>query len=80
MNQMLEAAIWFWIPLCLIPLGMWFLISGKAKTLGKIISAVGLLLVLASSWTVLPLIHQLAGIFFCQFWPRRSFYCTEFME
>ncbi len=52
MNQMLEAAIWFWIPLCLIPLGMWFLISGKAKTLGKVISAVGLLLVLASSWTV----------------------------
>ena len=52
MNQMLEAAIWFWIPLCLIPLGMWFFISGKSKSIGKILSIVGLLLVLASSWTV----------------------------
>ena len=52
MNQMLEAAVWFWIPLCLIPLGMWFLVSGKAKNLGKAISIVGFLLVLASSWTV----------------------------
>ena len=52
MNQMLEAAVWFWIPLCLIPLGMWFLVSGKAKNLGKAISILGLLLVLASSWTV----------------------------
>ncbi len=52
MNPMLQAAIWFWIPLCLIPLGIWFAISDKAKTFGKILAVSGLVLVMASSWTV----------------------------
>ncbi len=57
---MLEAAIWFWIPLCLIPFGMWLAISGKAKSFGKLISVVGLLLVMLSSWTV-PASDSTAG-------------------
>tara|TARA_B100000700_G_scaffold318043_1_gene410465 strand:+ start:638 stop:1423 length:786 start_codon:yes stop_codon:yes gene_type:complete len=60
MDSMLEAAIWFWIPLCLIPFGMWLAISGKAKSFGKLISVVGLLLVMLSSWTV-PASDSTAG-------------------
>ena len=52
MDSMLEAAIWFWIPLCLVPVGIWFSISGKAKSVGKLVAAIGLILVLVSSWTV----------------------------
>ena len=60
MDSMLEAAIWFWIPLCLIPLGMWLAISGKAKLFGKLVSVAGLLLVMISSWTV-PASDSTAG-------------------
>lgn len=52
MDSMLDAAIWFWIPMLLIPLGLWFSISGKAKVLGNVVSFLGLALVMASSWTV----------------------------
>ncbi|MCH2435983.1 MAG: hypothetical protein MK197_06820 [Candidatus Poseidoniaceae archaeon] len=52
MDSMLEAAIWFWIPLCLVPVGMWFSVSGKAKTAGKLIPGIGFVLVMISSWTV----------------------------
>lgn len=52
MDSMLDAAIWFWIPLMLIPLGMWFSVSGKAKKTGFVFSISGLILVMASSWTV----------------------------
>ena len=52
MNPMLEAALWFWIPLCLIPVGIWLSISGKTKSLGKVIALMGLILVMISSWTV----------------------------
>ena len=60
MDSMLEAAIWFWIPLSLIPVGAWLSISGKAKSLGKIIAVAGLLLVMISSWTV-PASDSTAG-------------------
>ena len=52
MDSMLEAAIWFWIPLCLVPVGIWFSVSGKAKTVGKGMAAIGIILVMISSWTV----------------------------
>ena len=52
MDSMVEAAIWFWIPLILIPIGIWLAVSGKAKNLGKILSVIGFILVLISSWTV----------------------------
>ena len=52
MDSMVEAAIWFWIPLILIPIGIWLAVSGRAKNLGKILSVTGFILVLISSWTV----------------------------
>ena len=52
MDSVLEAAIWFWIPLLLVPLGIWMSLSGKAKTPGKILAVSGFILVLISSWTV----------------------------
>ena len=52
MDPMINAAIWFWIPLLLIPIGVWLNISDKAKFAGKICSIVGFILVLISSWTV----------------------------
>ncbi len=52
MDSMLEAAIWFWIPLCTIPLGMWLSISGISKKPGLILSLIGFFLVLISAWTV----------------------------
>ena len=52
MDSMVEAAIWFWIPLILVPIGIWLAVSGKAKNLGKILSVIGFILVLISSWTV----------------------------
>ena len=52
MNPILEAALWFWIPLCIIPVGIWLSISGKTKSLGKVIALLGLILVMISSWTV----------------------------
>ena len=52
MNPMLEAALWFWIPLCFIPVGIWLSISGRTKSLGKGIALFGLILVMVSSWTV----------------------------
>lgn len=52
MNPMLEAALWFWIPLCFIPIGIWLSISGKTKFSGKIVALLGLGLVMVSSWTV----------------------------
>jgi len=52
MDPMINAAIWFWIPLLLVPLGIWLNISDKAKLAGIICSIVGLILVLISSWTV----------------------------
>ena len=44
MDPMINAAIWFWIPLLLVPLGIWLNISDKAKLAGIICSIVGLLL------------------------------------
>ena len=36
----------------LIPVGIWLTISGKTKSLGKVIALIGLILVMVSSWTV----------------------------
>ena len=52
MDSMLEAAIWFWIPLFAVPLGMWLSLSGISKTPGRILCGLGFILVLFSSWTV----------------------------
>ena len=52
MDSMIEAAIWFWIPLISVPIGIWLDISGKAKIQGKALAVAGFILVLFSSWTV----------------------------
>tara|TARA_B100001540_G_scaffold317267_1_gene349740 strand:+ start:2652 stop:3437 length:786 start_codon:yes stop_codon:yes gene_type:complete len=52
MGAMLEAAIWFWLPLILVPIGLGITISGKNKIIGKVIAAIGLILVMISAWTV----------------------------
>ena len=52
MESMLMAAIWFWIPLLLIPIGAWLNLSGRSKKPGLFLSLVCFVLVLISSWTV----------------------------
>ena len=52
MQAMLEAAIWFWIPLILVPIGFWLVVSSRAEKGGKILGIIGLVLVMASPWTV----------------------------
>ena len=52
MDSMIEAAIWFWIPLICVPIGIWLSISGKAKNQGNALAVAGFILVLFSSWTV----------------------------
>jgi len=55
MDEMLEAALLFWLPLALVPFGLWFS-QIKSPTLsqklGTFVSLTGLVLVLASPWTV----------------------------
>ena len=48
----MEPAILFWIPLCLIPIGIWLSISKKAENFGKLIAGVAIVIFLASPWTV----------------------------
>jgi hypothetical protein len=55
MDDMLQAALLFWLPLALIPVGLWISQSKKStesSRKGKIILIIGLVLVLASPWTV----------------------------
>ena len=55
MDDMLQAALLFWLPLALIPVGLWISQSKKSTESsrnGKIILIIGLILVLASPWTV----------------------------
>ena len=55
MDDMLQAALLFWLPLALIPVGVWISQSKKStnsKTNGTILLIIGLFLVLASPWTV----------------------------
>jgi len=52
MDSMLKAAILFWIPLLVIGFGVWLTISRKSKKFGIILSALAILLFLASPWTV----------------------------
>ena len=55
MDEILEAALLFWLPLAVIPLGVWFSQS-KSSTIGArlgiISSLIGLGFVLSSPWTV----------------------------
>ena len=55
MDDMLQAALLFWLPLALIPVSLWISQSKKfrnGKRNGLILLVIGLVLVLASPWTV----------------------------
>ena len=49
---MAEAAIWFWLPLILIPTGFGFSVSSQRKTVGQLVALFGLIMVMISPWTV----------------------------
>ena len=49
---MVAAAIWFWLPLILIPIGFGYSVSGQRKIVGQLVALVGLVLVMISPWTV----------------------------
>jgi hypothetical protein len=52
MDAMAEAAIWFWLPLILIPTGFGYSVSSQRKTVGQLIALFGLIMVMISPWTV----------------------------
>ncbi|MDG1548601.1 MAG: hypothetical protein P8Q94_00995, partial [Candidatus Poseidoniaceae archaeon] len=55
MDDVLQAALLFWLPLALIPVSVWISQSKKSrngKRNGLILLVIGLVLVLASPWTV----------------------------
>ena len=55
MDEMLKAAVLFWLPFAFIPFGIWvsqFKSSSVVNKLGYTISIIGTALVLASPWTV----------------------------
>ena len=52
MDWFQDATFWFWLPLCLIPLGGGIYVSGKNRPFGIILSLIGLVLVMVSPWTV----------------------------
>ena len=55
MDEIVEAAVLFWLPLAFIPLGLWFSQikpPSLGAKIGTLVSLVGVVLVLASPWTV----------------------------
>ena len=55
MDEMLQAALLFWLPMGLIPFGVWFSqtkSSPQVKKIGAFLSLIGLFFVLASPWIV----------------------------
>tara|TARA_Y100001954_G_scaffold41150_1_gene41895 strand:+ start:12854 stop:13645 length:792 start_codon:yes stop_codon:yes gene_type:complete len=55
MDEVLKAAVFFWLPFALVPFGVWVAQIKSAKItdkLGYLVAVVGGILVLASPWTV----------------------------
>jgi hypothetical protein len=53
--QQIEALLWFWLPLALVPLGFWMLLSRSnesVRKLGMPTVFFGFIMVIASQWTV----------------------------
>jgi hypothetical protein len=53
--QQIEALLWFWLPLALVPLGFWMLLLRSSETLRKMGMPTvffGFIMVMASQWTV----------------------------
>jgi len=55
MDEMMNAVVFFWLPLSMIALGAWISLSSKNNfrtIIGRIISVLGFILVCVSPWTV----------------------------
>jgi len=55
MDAMAQAALWFWLPVALIPLGIWIFLSSKEslqRRMGQAMALLGLTGVVLSPWTV----------------------------
>lgn len=54
MDEMYQALLLFWIPVSVMPLGLWIFLSSsdsKSKTFGKVLAFVGFTMVCLSPWT-----------------------------
>ena len=54
-SQQFEALMWFWLPLALVPVGVWLMLERENSTLRKLglpVSTIGFIMVIASQWTV----------------------------
>ena len=55
MDEMLQALLLFWLPVAVVPFGVWILLSAgndQGKSFGRILSFLGLVMVCVSPWTV----------------------------
>ena len=55
MDEMYQALLLFWIPVAVVPLGIWVFLSfanARDKNLGKFLAFVGFAMVCLSPWTV----------------------------
>lgn len=64
MDAMVQAALWFWLPVGLIPLGTWLFLSSKVQSkrmLGQALVLLGFVGVTLSPWTVPESPSSIAG-------------------
>lgn len=55
MDAMAQAALWFWLPAALIPIGIWISLSTKGsfqRTFARSLAMAGFAAIIASPWTV----------------------------
>ena len=55
MDAMAQAALWFWLPVALIPLGTWISLSSNGsmqRRMGQALALLGFTGVVLSPWTV----------------------------
>ena len=55
MDEMLQAFLLFWIPIAMVPLGLWFSMSSRSKsttTNGRVLALIGVIMICLSPWTV----------------------------
>ena len=55
MDEMLQALLLFWIPIAMVPLGLWLSMSSASKSTtayGKYLAFLGIIMICLSPWTV----------------------------